>query len=236
MLSTLIESRRTRSRSRGATAISVIVHAAVIALVAAITAHVSDRTAAAAPVPHDIVYIHTAEPAPSSEQSLPASPQAPSQPKFPALPFKHVEVPLTIPTEIPPVDLSVPPVDPSRFIIDGAKNGSTIGTGSPMSSGGSSTYSAWQVEKAVVPLAGNPKPEYPSMLQSGRVEGEVLAQFVVDTTGRVDMSSFRTIQATNELFVQSVRRALAEWKFRPAEVEGRKVKQLVQMPLTFRVR
>jgi protein TonB len=68
------------------------------------------------------------------------------------------------------------------------------------------------------------------------VEGEVLAQFVVDTTGRVDMSTFRAIQATNELFVQSVRRALAQWKFLPAEVGGVKVKQLVQMPLSFKVR
>ena len=236
MLSTLIESRRTRSRSRGATAISVIVHAVVIALVVAITAHIGDRTAAAAPVPHDVVYIHTAEPVPSHERSSPVSPQAPSQPKIPTLPFTHVEVPPTIPSGIPPVDLSVPPIDPSQFAISRAKSSSTIGTSSTTANGGSSTYSARQVEKAVVPLAGNPKPEYPSVLQSGRVEGEVLAQFVVDTTGRVDMSSFRAIQATNDLFVQSVRRALAEWKFRPAEVEGRKVRQLVQMPLTFRVR
>jgi protein TonB len=235
MLSTLIESRRTRSRSRGATAISVIVHAGVIAFVAAVTAHVSDRTAAAAPVP-DVVYFHPADAVPSHKEPSPAGPPAPSQPEIPTLPFRHIEVPLTTPIGIPPVDLSVPPIDPGQFTIDGAKNGSALGTGSPMSSGGSSAYSAWQVEKAVVPLAGNPKPEYPSMLQSGHVEGEVLAQFVVDTTGRVDMSSFRAIQATNELFVQSVRRALAEWKFRPAEVEGRKVKQLVQMPLTFRVR
>jgi periplasmic protein TonB len=236
MLSTLIESRRTRSGSRGATTISVIAHAVAITFVAAITAHVGDRSAAAAPVPHDIVYIHTAEPTPSHEQSSPVNQQAPSQPKIPTLPFTHVEVPTTIPSGIPPVDLSVPPIDLSQLAIGGAKNSSTIGTSGPTANGGSSTYSAWQVEKAVVPLAGNPKPAYPSMLQSGRVEGEVLAQFVVDTTGRVDMSSFRAIQATNELFVQSVRRALAGWRFRPAEVEGRKVRQLVQMPLTFRVR
>jgi protein TonB len=74
------------------------------------------------------------------------------------------------------------------------------------------------------------------MLQSSHTEGQVLAQFVVDTTGRVDMATFRAIQSTNELFVQSVRRALTDWKFRPAEAGGRKVKQLVQMPLTFRVR
>lgn len=236
MLTTLIESKRTRSRNRGATAVSVIVHALVIVLVAAVTAHASDRTAAAAPVPHEVVYVHTAEPAPTHEQTAPASPQAPSQPQLPVLPFEHVEVPLTTPTGIPPVDLSVPPIDPSVFVIDGAKSAGTTGSGTPTASSGSSVYSAWQVEKAVLPLAGNPKPVYPSTLQSAHVDGEVLAQFVVDTTGRVDMSTFRAIHSTNELFVQSVRRALAEWKFLPAEVDGVKVRQLVQMPLTFKVR
>jgi protein TonB len=234
MLSTLIESRRTRSRSRGATTISVIVHAVAIALVAAITAHVGDRSAAAAPVP-DVVYFHPAEAAPSHKQPPPAGPQAPSEPKIPNVPVTHVDVPRTIPTGVPPVDLSVPPIDPSQFVIGPATDNSRYASGTASHSG-SDTYSAWEVEKPVVPLSGNPKPEYPSMLQSGHVEGEVLAQFVVDTTGRVDMSTFRAIQSTNGLFVQSVRRALAEWKFRPAEAGGRKVKQLVQMPLSFKVR
>ncbi|HET7620701.1 MAG TPA: TonB family protein [Gemmatimonadaceae bacterium] len=234
MLSTLIESKRTRSRNRGATAVSVIVHGAVIALVAAVTAHVSDRTATAAPVP-DVVYFHPAEPTSPHKQPPPAGPQAPSEPQIPNVPVTHIDVPHDIPTGIPPIDLSVPPIDPSHFAIAPTTSSGRDASGAAPHSG-SDAYSAWEVEKPVVPLAGNPKPEYPSMLQSSHTEGQVLAQFVVDTTGRVDMATFRAIQATNELFVQSVRRALTDWKFRPAEAGGRKVKQLVQMPLTFRVR
>jgi protein TonB len=237
MLTTLIESKRTRSRNRGATAVSVIAHALVIILVAAVTAHASDRTPADQPKVPDVIYVETPHQVqPEQHESAPSLTETPSQPEIPLLPYPIVEVPKTIPTGIPPVNPSLPPIAPGQFTIGSRSNIENTGTGPSTSRGGSGTFSAWEVEKAVVPLSGNPKPAYPSMLQSAHVDGEVLAQFVVDTTGRVDMSTFRAIQATDQLFVQSVRRALAEWKFLPAEVEGVKVRQLVQMPLTFKVR
>jgi protein TonB len=237
MLTTLIESKRTRSRNRGATAVSVIAHALVITLVAAVTAHASDRTPADQPKVPDVVYFATPQHAqPERHEAAPSRTEIPTQPEIPELPYKIVEVPKTIPTGIPPVNPSLPPIDPGQFAIGSRRDIGNTGTGAAASRGGSGTFSVREVEKAVVPLSGNPRPAYPSMLQSAHVDGEVLAQFVVDTTGRVDMSTFRAIQSTNELFVQSVRRALADWKFRPAEVGGTKVRQLVQMPLTFKVR
>jgi protein TonB len=65
------------------------------------------------------------------------------------------------------------------------------------------------------------------------VEGEVLAQFVVDTTGRADMSTFKVLKSSHELFTQSVRNVLPNMRFYPAEIGGRKVKQMVQQPFTF---
>lgn len=211
-------------------------HAVVIILVAAVTAHASDDTPATRPPRPETVYFEPVSPKPPITPSSPAGPRVPSEPTIPIIVSQHIDVPPGIPTDIPPVDISLPPIDPATPMIGGEEHRGDPRPGSGTSSDGASTYSAWQVEKAVVPLAGNPKPEYPSMLQSAHVDGEVLAQFVVDTTGRVDMSTFRALQPTNELFVNSVRHALAEWKFRPAEVEGRRVRQLVQMPLTFRVR
>ncbi|HEU6453411.1 MAG TPA: TonB family protein [Gemmatimonadaceae bacterium] len=237
MLATLIESKRTRSRNRGATAVSVIVHALVIILAAAVTAHASDGMSAARPKPPDVIYVEPPQHVqPEQHPSAPSHPETPSQPEIPRLPYPIVDMPKTIPTDLPPVNPSLPPVDPGQFAIGPRSNDNNPGAGRATSRSGSGTFTAWEVEKAVIPLSGNPKPAYPSMLQSAHVDGEVLAQFVVDTTGRVDMSTFRAIQATNELFVQSVRRALSEWKFRPAEAGGVKVKQLVQMPLTFKVR
>jgi protein TonB len=237
MLNTLIESRRARSRNRGATAVSVIFHALLVTLIAAVTAHASDRTPTTRPKAPDVIYVEPLDHIqPVEHRPAPARVEAPSEPKIPELPYRTVDVPTTIPTDIPQANPSLPPIDASQFISGSRSNRGTIGAGARTPGGASGTFTAWEVEKAVVPLSGNPKPEYPSMLQSARVDGEVLAQFVVDTTGRVDMSTFRAIQATDELFVQSVRRTLAKWKFLPAEVGGVRVRQLVQMPLTFRVR
>jgi protein TonB len=73
------------------------------------------------------------------------------------------------------------------------------------------------------------------MLRQAGVEGEVLAQFVVDTTGRAEANSLKILKSSHDLFVQSVRNALPQMKFIPAEVGGRKVKQLVQQPFTFSI-
>ena len=82
-------------------------------------------------------------------------------------------------------------------------------------------------------MPGNPAPRYPDMLRSANVEGEVLAQFVVDTTGRADMSSFKVLKSTHDLFTNAVKSSLPNMKFYPAEVGGKRVKQLVQMPFQF---
>ena len=71
------------------------------------------------------------------------------------------------------------------------------------------------------------------MLKSANVEGEVLAQFVVDTTGRADMSTFKVLKSSHELFTTAVRNVLPQMRFYPAEIGGRKVKQMVQQPFTF---
>ena len=91
----------------------------------------------------------------------------------------------------------------------------------------------FKVEKQVAPYPGNTAPRYPDMLRSANVEGEVLAQFVVDTTGRAEMNTFKVIKSTHDLFTNAVKASLPNMKFYPAEVGGRKVKQLVQMPFQF---
>ncbi|HEX4682365.1 MAG TPA: TonB family protein, partial [Gemmatimonadaceae bacterium] len=106
-------------------------------------------------------------------------------------------------------------------------------------SGGSSdrasVYFEFQVEKQAMQLPANPTPAYPPMLRSARVEGEVLAQFVVDTSGRAEPGTFKILKSTHDLFTQSVRDVLPTLRFSPAEMNGRRVRQLVQMPFPFRL-
>jgi protein TonB len=78
-------------------------------------------------------------------------------------------------------------------------------------------------------------PQYPDILRQASVEGDVLATFVVDTTGRADVSTFKVLRSTHDLFTTAVRQALPRMRFIPAEVGGRKVKQLVQQPFTFAI-
>ena len=82
-------------------------------------------------------------------------------------------------------------------------------------------------------VPGTGSPRYPDILRSASVEGEVLAQFVVDTTGRVEVATFKVIRKSHDLFEAAVRSALPNMRFLPAEVGGRKVKQLVQQPFVF---
>jgi protein TonB len=91
----------------------------------------------------------------------------------------------------------------------------------------------FQVEKPVAPIPGSGSPRYPEILLSAGVEGQVLAQFVVDTLGRVESGSFKVLRSDHDLFTASVRSALPAMRFLPAEVGGRKVKQLVQQPFVF---
>jgi len=94
-------------------------------------------------------------------------------------------------------------------------------------------YFEFQVERAATPRPGNAAPRYPDMLRSANVEGEVLAQFIVDTLGHPDMDTFKVLKSTHDLFTQAVIGSLPNMAFSPALVGGRPVKQLIQMPFQF---
>jgi len=93
----------------------------------------------------------------------------------------------------------------------------------------------FQVEKPVSLAAGSTMPKYPKILREAGVEGEVLASFVVDESGQAAESSLKILRSTHELFAQALREALPGMRFTPAEVGGRKMKQLVQQPFTFTI-
>lgn len=57
--------------------------------------------------------------------------------------------------------------------------------------------------------------------------------FVIDTTGRADPTSIRLLSSTNPVFALACRQALSRMEFRPARVDGRNVRALVEMPFEF---
>jgi TonB family protein len=98
-----------------------------------------------------------------------------------------------------------------------------------------SVYLSDQVDSPVAYDARSGAPVYPDTLQRARVEGAVVAHFVVDTLGRVELETFVVVASTDRLFTESVREALPRMLFRPAEIGGVKARQLVELPFQFRI-
>jgi len=232
MFNNLIESKRKSQRTVGETLVSIALHAVLITLAVYGTLSAGqkvveknrqeDVTFAKAPPP----------PPPPPDQPKPPPPDvvaAPPPPKG----FQVLQAPINIPDKIPDIDLSKAVTDEKDFSGKGVAGGKANGVvgGTPTNS--DQPYFEFQVEKPALAREGNPNPKYPSMLESSRVEGKVLAQFVVDTNGRADMGTFKVLQADNELFGQSLKNVLPQWRFYPAEAGGHKVKQIVQLPVAF---
>jgi hypothetical protein len=97
----------------------------------------------------------------------------------------------------------------------------------------SPVYLAAELDKPVEREASSAGPAYPEELRTKNVEGQVVAEWIVDTTGRADTTSFRVIEATHPLFTRAVRDVLPGMAFRPAELMGKPVRQLVRQQFKF---
>lgn len=95
------------------------------------------------------------------------------------------------------------------------------------------TYFEFQVATPVRFAPGSAVPRFPDSLKTAHVTGEVLAQFVVDTMGLADPETFKVLKSTHQQFTNAVVDVLPQMRFIPAELGGRKVRQLVQQPFTF---
>lgn len=233
MFQTLIESRATRTRSVGGSMVSVVVHAGIVGALVVATAH---ATVAHVTEPREAAIKFTTS-------APPPPPPAPTTPEvFTAAPvakgFEVLRAPIDIPTSLPTVDLSLPPTNLDNFTgigkPGGRANGVEGGTGVATALNG--VFLESEVEKPVAVLPGTAGPAYPETLRAAGVEGQVMAQFVVDSTGRVELSTFRALESQHPLFTAAVRSALSRMRFLPAEARGARVAQLVQQSFQFTVR
>jgi len=98
-----------------------------------------------------------------------------------------------------------------------------------------SVYSSIQVDSQVARYEWTVAPAYPDSLRVAGTEGFVVAEFVVDTTGQVDLETVQIVRSTHPAFRESVRAALAGMQFRPAWRGLHKVRQLVRQRFAFRL-
>jgi protein TonB len=234
MFSRLPESNAVRQRRTGGLVVSTVVHVLVIALAVRATMLTAAPSPKVQPLP-PVIYTTPPEPAPTTQR-------APAPQRNSAAPATTVP---TIPDVPQPVITAyVPNTIPGigETILHGREefNRPTISSvleptgGAPNAAGGPPLTEPF-VEKVVVALPGT-EPRYPDMLRQAGVEGDVRAQFVVDTLGRVEPGSVRVLDATHDQFAAAVRTALsARARFKPAEAGGHKVRQLVEQTFTFRL-
>ena len=94
-------------------------------------------------------------------------------------------------------------------------------------------YFEFQVERQAQQTPGTGNIRYPDELRQAGIEGEVLAQFIVDAEGRYENQTFKVLKSNHQLFSDAVKNALPTMHFTPAMVGGKAVKQLLQQPFTF---
>ncbi len=234
MFNNLLESKAKKQKRGGGTVTSVVFHAVIVTALVIVTANAGIAKDEKREEKVDFVEVKKDEPKPPEPDKPPPPPDqtvAPPPPKG----FIVLSAPVEIPNVIPDIDLSKKVTDDADFSGKGVAGGTSKGVegGKGPVPQGDQPYFDFQVEKPVVAAPGSQGPAYPDMLRSAGIEGQVMAQFVVDTTGRADMSTFKALKSDNDLFTTSVKNALTRMRFLPAEVGGRKVKQLVQQPFQF---
>jgi periplasmic protein TonB len=228
MFENLIETKPKKPKTLKTMTLSVVIH--IVLIGGAVYGTLQAKEAIEKPKAEKVEFVEMKKDEPPPPKDEPPPPEviaAPPPPKG----FQVLTAPIKIPDVLPEIDLSKKVTDEADFSGKGVAGGIAKGVvGAPATD---QTYFEFQVEKQVAPAPGNPGPRYPDMLRSANVEGEVLVQFVVDTTGKVEMGTFKVLKSSHDLFTNSVRQALSGMRFYAAEIGGRKVKQLVQQPFNF---
>jgi TonB family protein len=94
-------------------------------------------------------------------------------------------------------------------------------------------YFDFQVERQAHDLPKGPQPKYPDALRSAGVEGNVTAQFIIDSAGQPVVGSFKALKSSHWLFTLAIFSALPDYRFEPAQVKGHPVAELVQFSFGF---
>src|SRR6185436_11814843 len=219
----------------GSVTTSALSHALLIALAVASTRAALDA-ARIAPAENETLLVvpRPPEPQPPAPTEKPATIVNLADP--PPQGFQTVPPVTEIPTVIPRIDLNERPFDPRDFTGRGIEGGIADGV-----VGGTGPVRMGEIYQATTNLPGfvpamvlsQPTPEYPAALASVCLEGRVEIQFVVDTTGKVEPSSFEVVKSTQVGFEPAARTAILGSLFRPARLSNVPVRQLTRQSIKF---
>ena len=227
----LIESTHKKEANRKAMSlpVSVAVHGLVIGLLLGASIwFVGD-----VPEPPIPVTFYAAAPPPPPPP--PAAPKAAPKPEAPKpVPVKPVEMtqPVVIPETVP-VPLAEPePEAPSG--VEGGVPGGVMGgvVGGTGGGGGEEPLRVGGDVKAPV-LSSRVEPQYPEAARKARMEGVIILEAIITADGNVE--DVRVLKSVNPLLDASAVRAVQQWKYKPATLNGRAVRVYLTVTVTFRL-
>ena len=223
MFDVLIESKRKKTGKKAFSVgfVSLTVHTAVIAgaVYATLNAGQTDHS----------VKVDTAMVFLDQQQQQKPPEQQPVQLDVPLKGFQTVVAPDVIPTNIPPVNLQEK-FDPKDYSGTGVEGG--VATGIVPT--GNEVFMEAIVEEKPSVLSG-PQPQYPELLRQAGIQGRVMVQAIIDTTGRAEPPSLKVISSPNPGFDQPAKTYVLKALFRPARVHGRAVRVLINIPIDFKI-
>jgi protein TonB len=225
LFNNLLESKPQKQKSLGSQIFSLVFHTAVIygAVQATLQATTEKEK-----IEEKVSFVEVKKDEPPPPKPPPQ--EAPPPPQS----FQVLTAPVNIPNVLPEIDLTAKLTNEADFTGKGVQS-AKASTGPVAKPEGDQPYFEFMVEKPVSEASNTQRPRYPDILKSAGVEGNVNAQFVVDTTGRVEINTFKVLSTSHALFESAVRSALPGMRFIPAEVGGKRVRQLVQQPFVFAI-
>lgn len=236
----LIESAKQKGRGRKALSLPVSLALHVLVIAAAVGASIWFVEDVPEP-PIPVTFYAAAPPPPPPPPAAAPKPAAPKPETPKPIPVKPVE--MTAPTVIPetvPVPLAEPePEGPTEGVeggveggvpggvmggvIGGVVGGTGPGTGEePLRVGG---------DVKAPQLINRVEPSYPEAARKARMEGVVILEAIITANGNVE--DVKVLKSVNPLLDAAATRAVQQWKYRPATLNGRAVRVYLTVTVTF---
>ena len=231
MFDQLIESKKSAAYGGafGGGTISIVLHGVVITLAVYATMHAKE---VAKKVQH--VYDITLQTQEKKEEPPPPK-QELATVAAPPKGFQTLSIPTNIPINIPPpsANTSFNAADFSGVGVEGGiAKGVAGGTGPVVRT--DQPYLESVVEERPERVSG-PLPRYPDILRQAGIDGRVVVEAIIDTTGHAERGSIKVLSSTNQLFEAPAKECIAQTVFRAGRIAGRAVRVRVQIPLNFQV-
>jgi protein TonB len=234
----LIESAGQRGTGRKALSLPVSLALHVLVIGAAVGASIWFVEDVPEP-PIPVTFYAAAPPPPPPPPAAAPKPAAPKPETPKPVPIKPAEMtaPTMIPEKIPQplaepeapiegveggVEGGVPGGVPGG-VIGGVVGGTGPGTGDePLRVGG---------DVKAPQLVNRVEPSYPEAARKARMEGVVILEAIITANGNVE--DVKVLKSVNPLLDSAATRAVQQWKYRPATLNGRAVRVYLTVTVTF---